>query len=348
MAYTLIEGFDYYGSQGDMVAAPQWPVLPGTDVVTLVPGFYNHGRAISVPNASSAWALFCEPVAAASEVFIAFDLLLEALPTTTPSLLVACRESSSTHANIAVTTSGAIRMRRATTQLGSDSAFTFALNTRYRVEIRAVIADSGGLIDVRIDGTSVVSVSSVDTRDGGAAGVASRIELRGMIQSSGLGNTIFDNLTVNDTSGAAPTSWPGARRIETLFPNSDEAVQWTPSTGGLNYELVNDATPDLLTWVQSNTAGHVDRYGLQNLSGTPTAIDAVQLVYRSARSDAGARTIRSLLRSGTTTANGSTISPVTTPSGQYSRQQANTDPDTAAAWDAAGVNALQAGVEVVT
>jgi len=349
MAYTLIEGFDVYGVQEDMGASPQWPVLPGTSrIVTLVPGFYNHGRAISVPNASTAWALVCEPSSAASEVFIAFDVLFEALPTTTSSTLVACREGAQFHSTIALTTTGAIRMRRASTQLGSDSTFTFALNTRYRVEVRTVIADAGGLIDVRVDGTSVVSVSGVDTRDAGAAGVASRIELRSMIHSSGFGNTIFDNLTVNNTTGTAPTSWPGARRIETLFPTSDVAAQWTPSTGGLNYDLVNDATPDLLTFVQSNTAGHADRYGLAHLSGTPTAIDAVQLVYRAARSDNGSRTMRGLIRSGTTTANGGTVTPPATPIGQYYRDTWHADPDTSAAWDAAGVNALQAGVEVVT
>ena len=349
MAYTLIEGFDYYGSQDDLQSESlRWPVLPAAGSLSFVPGFFNHGRALRIANATSAQAILCEPTAAGSEVFVAFDLLLEALPTTNPSLLVACREGAQTHTNIAITTGGAIRMRRATVQLGSDSAFTFALNTRYRVEIRTIIADAGGLIDVRVDGVSVASVSGVDTRDGGAAGVASRIELRGMIQSSGLGATIFDNLTVNNTSGNAPTSWPGARRIETLFPNSDASVQWTPSTGGLNYDLVNDETPDLLTWVQSVTAGHVDRYGLADLSGTPTTIDAVELIYRAARSDAGARTMRGFLRSGASTANGGTVTPPATPSGQYFRQQVDLDPDTAAAWTASGINALQAGVEVVT
>jgi hypothetical protein len=348
MAYILIEGFDCYGSQTDMAASPQWPSLPGSNVITLVPGFYNHGRAISVPNASTAWTLFCEPTSAVSEVFIAFDLLLEALPTSTLSTLVACREGSSFHTNINITSTGAIRMRRSTTQLGTDSTFTFALNTRYRFEMRTVIADSGGLIDVRIDGTSVASVSNVDTRDGGTSGVSSRVELRSMTHSSGIGNTIFDNLTVNDTSGAAPTSWPGARRIETIFPNSDDSVQWTPSQGSLNYDLIKDATPDLLTWVQSNTAGQVDRYNLQDLSGTPTTIDAVQLVTRAGRSDTGARTMRGFIRSGTTTANGATFTPAATPSGQYVRDTWHTNPDTNAAWTAAGVDALKAGVEVVS
>jgi hypothetical protein len=125
-------------------------------------------------------------------------------------------------------------------------------------------------------------------------------------------------------------------------------VQWTPSQGSLNYDLINDATPDLLTWVQSNTANQVDRYDLQDLSGTPTAIDAVQLVTRAGRSDNGARTMRGFIRSGTTTANGATFTPVATPSGQYVRDTWHTDPDTNAAWTAAGVNALKAGVEVVS
>jgi len=347
MAYTLIEGFDYYAKQSDLAVSAQWPVMPSADVITFVPGFYNHGRAMAIANAASNWSVLCEPSSANSEVYIAFDLLLEALPTTTPSRLVACRESTLTHANIAVTSTGAIRMRRATTQLGSDSTFTFNINTRYRVEMRAVIADTGGLIEVRVDGTVVASVSNVDTRDGGS-GLASRIELCGMIHSSGFGNTIYDNLTVNNTSGDAPTSWPGARRIETLFPSSDDLVQWTTSEGSLHYDLVNDPTPDLLTYVQSNTSGQVDRFGLSDLSGTPTSIDAVQLVTRAARSDPGARTMRGFIRSGTTTANGATVSPVANASGQYLRDTWHTDPNTGAAWTASAVNALLAGVEVVS
>jgi hypothetical protein len=346
MAYTLIEGFDYYGSQSDMSASPQWPTLASS--IQLVPGFFNHGRALSIPNAASANSVICEASSASTEVFIAFDVLLEALPTTNPSLLAGCLEDSTSHSNIAVTTGGAIRMRRATTQLGSDSTFTFALNSRYRVEVRFVIADSGGLIDVRVDGTSVVSVTNVDTRNGGASGAINRVELRGLIHSSSVGATVFDNLTVNNTSGSAPTSWPGLRRIETIFPNSDEVAQWTPSQGGLNYELVNDATPDLLTWVQSNTSGQVDRYGLANLSGTPTAIDAVQLVTRAGRSDSGARTMRGLIRSGTTTSNGATFTPAATPNGQYYRDTWHDDPNTSAAWTAAAVDALEAGIEVVS
>jgi hypothetical protein len=347
MAYILIEGFDYYNSQSDIAASPQWPVLPTPNSITIVPGFYNHGRAVSIPNASANVGMSAALSSSASEVFIAFDVLFEALPTTTPSRLVACMEGTITHANIALTTTGAIRMRRDATQLGSDSTFTFALNVRYRVEMRTVIADTGGLIDVRVDGTSVASVSNVDTRNAGS-GIVDRVQILGMTHASNLGATIFDNLTVNNTTGAAPTSWPGARRIETIFPNGDDSVQWTPSQGSLNYDLVNDATPDLLTWVQSNTVGQVDRYDLQDLSGTPTAIDAVQLVTRAGRSDTGARTMRGFIRSGTTTANGATFTPVATPSGQYVRDTWHADPDTSAAWDAAGVNALQAGVEVVT
>jgi hypothetical protein len=347
MAYILIEGFDYYGSQSDIAASPQWPVLPVQNTITFVPGFYSHGRAVSIPNGSSNFGMTAELSSTASELFLAFDVLFEALPTTTPSRFVTCMEGTTTHANLALTTSGAIRMRRDTTQLGSDSTFTFALNVRYRVEMRTVIADTGGLIDVRVDGTSVASVSNVDTRNGGS-GVANRIEIWGMIQSSNIGRTIYDNLTVNNTTGAAPTSWPGARRIETIFPNGDDSVQWTPSQGSLNYDLIKDATPDLLTWVQSNTVGQVDRYDLQDLSGTPTTIDAVQLVTRAGRSDTGARTMRGFIRSGTTKANGATFTPVATPSGQYVRDTWHTDPDTSAAWDAAGVDALKAGVEVVS
>jgi len=346
MAYTLIEGFDYYGSHSDMSASPQWVSLASG--IQLVPGFFNHGRALSIPNASTANAIACDLSSASTEVFIAFDVLLEALPTTNPSYLVGCFEGTTAHSNIAITTSGAIRMRRTTTQLGSDSTFTFALNSRYRVEVRFVIADTGGLIDVRVDGTSVVSVNNVDTRNGGATGAVDRIEMRGMIQASNLGATVFDNLTVNNTTGNAPTSWPGLRRIETIFPNSDEVAQWTPSQGGLNYELVNDATPDLFTWVQSNTAGQVDRYGLADLSGTPTAIDAVQLVTRAGRSDNGARTMRGFIRSGTTTSNGATFTPVATPNGQYYRDTWHNDPNTSAAWTAAAVDALEAGIEVVS
>jgi hypothetical protein len=200
---------------------------------------------------------------------------------------------------------------------------------------------------VRIDGVVVVTFTG-DTRNGGT-GVMNRLELHGLVRSDNIGFAYFDNLTINTTTGAAPTGYPGARRIETLLPTSTLAEGFSRSNAGLApHELVGEAQLDATSFMASATPGARDEYGLAGLAGTPTGIDAVVLVAHLARSDAGGRTLRANILSGSSRLTGATVSPPVSPSGGYTETIAHSDPDTGVAWTPAGVNAQRAEIEIVT
>ncbi len=71
---------------------------------------------------------------------------------------------------------------------------------------------------------------------------------------------------------------------------------------------------------------------------------AVQVATAARKDDAGSRSLRALIRSGATTANGATR--VLGTSYALYDDRFETDPATGTAWTKAGVDALEAGVEV--
>ena len=137
-------------------------------------------------------------------------------------------------------------------------------------------------------------------------------------------------------------------RVVTLRPNADTAqADLTPSAGSAHYALVAEAPDDDgdTTYVEGGTIGHKDLYGYQDLTGAPAAIMAVQLATVARKDDAGSRSLRAVLKSVATNANGATRVLGTT----YALYDARfeVDPATGAACTKAGVDALQAGAEVV-
>jgi hypothetical protein len=114
-----------------------------------------------------------------------------------------------------------------------------------------------------------------------------------------------------------------------------------------NYDLVRESVEDQdTTYVFSSTAGAVDLYDLADLAVTPAAI--VGLVTRQCmrKTDAGARSGTTRIKSGATSADGATLNLST--SYLYLNTVYATDPNTGAAWTAAAVNAVQVGPKVVS
>jgi hypothetical protein len=215
------------------------------------------------------------------------------------------------------------------------------------LEVKATIADSGGLVQVRLDGTQVLSFTG-DTRNAGTAEIAT-VRFSNHHISSGNRHTLrLDDVYVCDTSGGRNDDFLGDVKVVTLRPNADTAqVDFTPSTGSVHYALVAEAPDDDgdASYVESGTVGHKDLYGYQDLTGSPAAIMAVQVATVARKDDAGSRSLRAVLKSGATTANGTTR--VLGTSYALYDGRFEVDPATGAAWTKAGVDALQAGVEVV-
>ncbi len=229
------------------------------------------------------------------------------------------------------------------TVIGTSAAGLIPANAYCHLQVRVVFSTSAGIVQVRMDGatTPILNLSSVNT--GGA-------NADGFTLSSGGYNGMtyyYDDLVINDTSGSIANSWLGDVRVDTYFPNANgDLSQMTGSDGDStnNYALVNAAAPGS-TYVQSQTVGHEDLYGFQDMTHTPAAIYGVIATGAVLKDDGGARAVRLHCKSGAVDARSAADITLST-----TRKRATTvfetDPNTGAAWTRTSFNAAQFGYEV--
>ncbi|MCI0624847.1 MAG: hypothetical protein L0387_24945, partial [Acidobacteria bacterium] len=149
-----------------------------------------------------------------------------------------------------------------TTVCGSTDITT---NTWYRVEVRHLLSDTVGELQLRLyDGDSTSTIDDVS--------LTGEDTLPTNIQQFFLGNLLsstydvnFDDVAINNDSGTFQNSWPGPGKIALVAPASDDTVQWTRQGAGCtatNTDCVDDVpgTPDDATGYNDNgTSGNTDR-----------------------------------------------------------------------------------------
>jgi hypothetical protein len=133
-------------------------------------------------------------------------------------------------------------------------------------------------------------------------------------------------------------------RVDT---SADDTVQFTPLSGGNESNIDDGNTPDDDTsYNSSSTVNHKDLFSVSGYSlpaGTNTIVGVALHVVTKV--DSGARTLRPVIKSSTTTSNG-TATVLSTSYGELS-MIASVDPHTSAAWaDATAINAMKIGYEI--
>lgn len=237
---------------------------------------------------------------------------------------------------------GAIGAYRNTTLLGSSAPGTAgaAASGHIYIELKVTISDTVGVGEVRVNGATVLSLTGQDTRNAAAAQITS-VQLYGGMDSE------YDDFYLCDTTGSVNNDFLGDVKIVPLYPDAaGDSTQFTPLSGS-NYQNVDEAIADGdTTYVESSTVGHKDLYTFGNLSFTPESILGVQAIACVRKDDAGTREVRAVTKAGSTTRNGPTFAPSTTYG--IAMDIMETNPADSAAWERADVDALQAGVEIVT
>lgn len=212
--------------------------------------------------------------------------------------IVAYFEAASNHVGWNVTATGAIQVvRNNTTVLGTSSAGVIAVDTWYYVEFKASISDSVGTYEVRVNGVSVLSGSSADTRTSGANGRIEGIQISGVTSKQ----YRFDDLYILDTTGSVNNDFLGDLRVSARLPNGNgTASQFTGSDGNStdNYALVDESPHNSGTdYVGSSTAAQKDTYAVANLPYTPITVFGVQVTAVATKSLAGLRNAAVIARS---------------------------------------------------
>lgn len=233
------------------------------------------------------------------------------------------------------------------TQLGPTYNIPgFVLMNWYYLEAKVTLDNVAGSVEVRLNGTTVILATGVDTIQSGVGAAVDAVGL-GSINCCNGERMDIDDYYAADTLGTTNNDFLGDVSVETLLPNGNGSnSDFLGSDGNSvdNYLLVDESPPDTADYVGSATVGAKDSYAMTNMVRTTGTVLAVQVNSIMHKSDAGARHAKNLVRSGAAEVLGADRDLATTFI-HYS-DAVEVDPNTSAAWSIAAVNAAEMGVQV--
>jgi hypothetical protein len=338
MALLFMDGF----LLGD--AASRWVTSGGTIAVGTASPRITAGSYLYNSGLGTALTLI-RGFTASAEIFMGYGFRVSAHNTS--NYVAFFGDSGATqHLTLVTNATGVLELRRGTTSgtVLATGTTNVADDAWRHFEVHATIADSGGVFQLRLNGSASYEINySGDTKNAGTATNVDAVKFSLYVNNAMKISDVF----ILNAAGDAPTSWLGDKAIRTLTPNGNgDASQWVGSDSNStnNYLLVNDAPLDVADYVGASTNGYQDLYTLSNLPVGVTGVTAVALNLYAAKTDAGAMAIKPLLRSGGTDYAGTAVAQPTTPATMQAIYAV--DPATSAAWATSAVDALEAGAEV--
>ena len=334
MALLGIEGFETFGTTVGIA-----PVGHDRKYTTASPAGHRvrAGRTggFSVELSSTAHSIQIPVTGTPQEGVIGFGFRVPILGNW---LLIIFRSSGSNNTAWSLKSDGSMTIGRGGTVLGTTSTGLISVDTWYYVEIRTKIDNTTGSYEMRLNGTTVLSATGVDTQDSASANF-DIIFLRG-------GGTIwYDDFYVIDILGGKNNDFLGVSSVLAMFPNAaGDSTDFTPDSGS-NYARVNEnPTDDDTSYVQSSTTGNKDLHNQDNISPSGI-IRGIQVNTEVRDTLAGGSSLKTLVKSGTTTDTG----PADTIAGtsyEYFTRVVEDDPDISGDWVVSALDAVQVGYEV--
>ena len=255
------------------------------------------------------------------------------------------REGDRVHVTLVVSASaGTIAAYKSDvgTLLGTSSGVTVVTDQWHCLEGYVKIHDTTGEVTLKLDGTQVLNLTSVDTRNGGTTGLIDNIAIQA---SYSYGASFYlDDIVIRDDA------WPGQGGLYVITPSSDGSVDnWTASAGN-QYECVDDNPPnDYTDYISTgittlNTKQLFGHGGLPDQTYDSIAFAAVLVKAKSTASGDG--NIRPIIVNSGNYGNGTTVplGPVTS---RYLFSAFIVNPEGSAAWTEAEINATEFGVETI-
>lgn len=228
------------------------------------------------------------------------------------------------------------------TILGQSEAATWLPNAWNYIEVKATINNSSGAVLVWLNGADdpILNIAATDTQ-------ATAHAYSTLLQWA---DGYLDDCYVLNTTGDAPgNDRLGDVRVRCLYPTAAGSfAEWSP-LASTNVSNVDDAgTPDDDTTYNSTALNaKKDTFTITHLPETSAAIIAVQERWRARKTDAGAKSAKPKIISGVAGLTGPTKS-LSTSYASYLGTILELNPDGAAVWTIASVNALEIGVESVS
>lgn len=256
--------------------------------------------------------------------------------------------NATTHTQMGIATRnaeiGTVYVYRNGTLLGNTGPGVIPVDTWKYVEMKTVLHDTTGVVQVRVDGTLVIDLQNIDTKNGGTDGVIDNIEFTRPSFTS----FYYDDIYIFNGAGATNNNFfNGNARVRSSVPSGNgntSQLVGSDSNSTDNYALVDEIPPSLTDYVGSSTTGNKDTYAFPDLPDATGVIGAVQISALAAKMDAGAASAALVTRHSATDYDSSDKALTTTPTYVYEVQEVN--PGTSAAWTISEVNAAEFGFKV--
>lgn len=344
MALLWCDGFDHYGSTAAMLNGAWAQVASGVSLSTTGPRTGTHQMRMP-PNAGSLTIARRVLGGAKTTVGLGMALYVTALPPGNNEQKIFSWHDAANAEQLVLflQSTGVVELKRGgSTSLGASAAPCIVANAYQHVECIAFFSQTVGTFECRVNGVTVLSLSGIDTCQ--TANVeCSQVCITGSFGGSGFNSTEtrVDDLFCYDDTGSYNNTFIGDRRVLTLFPDANTATaDWTAVGAASGYLCIDEATPnDDTDYITAATVGLVSQFGLQNLPAGISVVNAVVMVERARKTEAGTANTQVSIVSGASTANGADkpLTEIYT----YRQDVFQTDPATAAPFTPAAVDALQ-------
>lgn len=227
------------------------------------------------------------------------------------------------------------------TLLGRTSVPVITAAAWSHIEVKAVIDDAAGAIEVRVNELSVLDLSSIDTKNTANAGCA-QIEFSDNTQG-GAGETpdfYLKDAVCWNASGSYNNDFMGDVQVVTLTPDADVSFNWDASTGTTGFNLIDESIPDDADYISADaTPPAASVFGLSDLDPDVVTVKALMPVMRALKTDGGTANVQMSMRSDASDDAG-TNHPITV-AATYWFDISEEDPDTSTAWTPVSVDAAQ-------
>jgi hypothetical protein len=350
MALLWCDGYDHYGTTNAKLLDGVYAEIGGSvSISTINPRTGTYSLRISGGGSTAQSWVRRVLGGAKTTVGMGAAFYFTALPTGNNSQRIfGYSDTTNTYQiQIVIQSTGTIEVWRGSagsgTSLGVTSVPVIVASAYQHIEAVIFFSQTVGTVEVRVNGATVLSVSGVDTC-ATALTECSQVYIGGAASGTGIQvdqTQYIDDVYCYDNTSSYNNTFIGDRRVLTLFPDANTATaDWTAVGAASGYLCINEASPnDDTNYISAATVGLVSQFGLQNLPGGISVVNAVVMVERARKTEAGSANTQVSIVSGASTSNGADkpLTEVYT----YRQDVFQTDPATAAPFVPAAVDALQ-------
>ena len=360
MANLLVDGFDWFPS-GQSTATRQrlWAAndffahSSFTFTGDVETGRFGFGKALLLNSNPLGEAGYVVPVGSnVSTGFIGHALFI--YPDNTdgalPSIAFYDGVANTPQLWIAFCPNGVIKVYRGDpsgTLLANSAPGSFQENEWFHCEAKALIASSGGTLEVRINTVPVIQLTGANTQNTSVA-YFDCIFLGGYFSSNQTIHCSFDDLFVNDTTGSQNNTWLGNVRVKTQFMIANGATNnftiGGSSPAATHWQSVLNQLLDDTSYEYDSTVSDIDLFTPDPNLNSPL-VHSLQVRMGLRQDDATQRVARAQLRIGSTVYSG-VVDQYTNQTYTFYKERFQLNPATSVAFTGADVNGLQAGVKV--